>query len=182
MLKRNKIAIGLTFVLTVLLFTACGYEEGEASYFAPYFLDKDNIDSDKIKVVEVIRHELVNGESEERIVTRRGLEGVACSLRSFEVEDGSKILAYAKSYYCGIFSIAFSSNKKDAEKYSGTYYWEDFTKLYEDKKAGKSPFYLIINDPELGGYDEKYETRTLTYNDYDSDNPHYVQLGKNTQE
>ncbi len=189
MLKKNKIIITLLAgIFLVLSYVSCGgggaYVEGGTSYFAPYFLDKDNIDSDKIKVVEATSNEIenVNGEIKNNVVTRRGLEGVACSLRSSEVEGGSKILAYGESQNCGEFCIAFMDSKKRAGKYNDAYYIESHEKLYEDKKAGKSPFYLIINDPELGGYDEKYETITLTYNDYDSDNPHYVQLGKNTQE
>ncbi len=186
MLKKNKIIITLfASIFVILLYISCGggggaYVEGGTSYFAPYFLDQDNIESDKIKVVEDTWQAL--SKTEDKLVTRRGLDGVACSLRSSEVEAGSKILAYAKSQDCGEFCIAFMDSKKRAEKYNDAYYIESHEKLYEDKKAGKSPFYLIINDPELDGYDEKYETITLSYNDYDSNKPYYVYLGGNTQE
>ena len=177
MKKLKKIVFALVAVVTILvssivLFSCDGggvYQKGRGFGVGIYLYDKDNIDSDIIKIRTI---ELTHVTPSETV---RVLEGVSCSLRNDEIAK-DEILARTKSSCYGHVVLGFSNNEEMAKKYTSIYYLEDLESEIEVQREGTSKFYIIINVPELDGYDEKYET--VRQNCSSPDNFIYVKLGK----
>ena len=159
MLKRNNL-ICLTFLLlSFVVFNSCCNEPKGASFSIGCTLyNRDNITSDKVKINEIEMHWL-DSETGETIENIQTLENVPCSLRNDSISDG-EILAYRKSRDDGTVSFSFLQKEKEV-KNSACYYLADFEQQAIRSSNGTLDFYIVINDPELSGYDDKYETVRL---------------------
>ena len=119
----------------------------------------NNIESDKIQIHECEMHYSDFESKSEEVENIKTLENVACSLRSDSISDGD-ILAYTKSRDDGEVWFGLLENKKEV-KNKACYYLPDFEEQSIKSGEGKLDFYIIINDPELPDYDDKYETVRL---------------------
>ena len=153
MLLKNNLRHFLLILFVLFSFCSCTgggtYEAGECIYLCVSVYNKDDVESDIIQTNRI----KLNGT--EYI----SLKNVACSLRNDSVSKG-EILAYGKTDSSGDITFCFSTNQEKCIKFSSMYYLSDaeLEDELEAQQAGTSNFYIIINDPELSGYDEKYET------------------------
>jgi hypothetical protein len=156
MLKKNKILLITVFVLIAILFVSCDtYVEGSIFFDSFELVNDESIESNVIKINHVNR--TLNGKYEEVDF----LVNVACSLRNDSIEDG-KILATRLSNNDGCVSFGFTDNEK--RKRENGHLLKDIGTEIDAQQNGTSKFYIIVNDPELPGYDELYETKTISCN------------------
>lgn len=156
MLKRNRVVFIPVIFVVFLIFNSCCNEPRGASFTVSCELrNKDNIQSDKIKI-HTFEVELLDSKTGETTEIIEALENVPCSLRSESI-SGGEILAYGNSRDDGEVSFGLLENKKEV-KDKACYYLPDFEEQSIKSGEGKLDFYIIINDPELPDYDDKYET------------------------
>lgn len=156
MLKKNNFIIIAITILITFCFVSCDtYVEEQGFGVAFYLMNKDNINSDIIKI-----HRYENLIDTNQTETIEALEKVVCSLRNDSI-DGGKILLKEISKEDGRISFGFSNNKNS--KWN-TFYIEDLAKEIEAINNGTSKFYIVVNDPDLSGYDELYETKIISCN------------------
>ncbi len=67
-------------------------------------------------------------------------------------------MRWAYSNDDGRVSFGFVDNKEAESKYDTYYYLPDFGEQADKACEGTLEFYIVINDPELPGYDDKYAT------------------------
>lgn len=154
MLRKNKVAVVFLTLFSVLILSSCigggVYVDYSSFSYTIEILNKDDIQSDKIKIE---RNTILNNRPYVY------LYNVACSLRN-DVEP-SKIIAseITTKLYNGEVGFCFTTNKKNSE--SCGVYFDDETKYAEECDAqtnNTSKYYIVINDPDLDGYDSNYET------------------------
>lgn len=158
MLKKNKSITILSFFL-VLLFFSCDTREKPSCFVGITLCNKDNIESEIVKINTVEKILISEGESTKSTV--QVLENVVCSLRNDTISKG-EILAYTKSNSDGKVSFCFSEDRNNSEKNCAMYYLLDTAAEVDAQTNGTSKFYIVINDSELDGYDEKYQTLRQT--------------------
>ena len=154
MLLKNNYKYFIPLLFSAFFICSCDYEPGASSYLNISIYDIDDVESELIKKNPV---SVSNGEDNNSKYV--ALENVVCSLRNDEVSKGA-VLAYAESDSIGDVWFCFCTNQEKCKEYNAMYYLsdEDLGLEVEAEQAGTTNFYIIINDPELPGYDEKYET------------------------
>jgi len=174
MLLKNNYKYFIPLLFSAFFICSCDYEPGASSYLNISIYDIDDVESELIKKNPV---SVSNGEDNNSKYV--ALENVVCSLRNDEISKGA-ILAYAESDSIGDVWFCFCTNQEKCKEYNAMYYLsdEDLGLEVEAEQAGTTNFYIIINDPELPGYDEKYETirRTAARDIYNTAD--VVYLGK----
>lgn len=158
MLKKNNLLIAIIIMLTSLIVSCDTYVEGSIYSVTFELRNKDNIESNIIKVTHVNRvYNNVNEEVE-------FLVNVACSLRNDSINENA-ILAIRFSNNDGEVSFGFTDNEKRKKGRKDCYLVKDLASEHEAKNNGTSKFYIVVNDPELPGYDELYETKIISCNE-----------------
>lgn len=175
MLKKNNF-----FVFFVILFTAffysCDTYELPSCYVGLTLYNKDNVTSDIIKIHQIEINN-IKYKDENKKETVETLENVACSLRNSNILNGD-IIAFTKSGFDGNVTFCFSENQKKSKKHDAMYYLPDIAEEIDAETNGTSKFYIIINDPDLDGYDENYETIIQTCATPNIYNNLIIKLGK----
>ena len=169
MLKRNKILYLGLLIFVAGIFESCEYQEHGGNFGIGCILlyDNDNnIESDKIQIHECEMHYSDFESKSEEVENIKTLENVACSLRSDSISDGD-ILASTKSRDDGHVVFCLVEFERML-KWNEDYLLQNFSEQKKRYEDGKIVFYIIINDPDLEGYDDKYETLTLSC-PYDAD-------------
>lgn len=153
MLQKNKIIIILLVLLCAIGFSSCcSGPMPPRAFYTVEILPKEG-DSVQSEIIKVSENMTLNDEP------WIFLYNVSCSLRN----EGNKeeIIAtditdtwYTEASFC--FTI---KNGKDNAK--NTVYFDDESKFDEEcyaRENDTSKYFIIINDPDLPGYDSKYET------------------------
>ena len=174
MLLKNNYKYFIPLLFSAFFICSCDYEPGASSYLQMSIHNIDDVDSDVI-----IKNPISVSDGEDNNSQYIALENVTCSLRNDEISKG-EILAYAESDSIGDVWFCFCTNQEKCKKNDAMYYLsdEDLVLEIEAEQTGATKFYIIVNDPELPGYDEKYETirRTAARDIYNTAD--VVYLGK----
>lgn len=152
MKKLKKIVMVLVAAVS---FFSCDMNEKPSCYVGVTLYNKDNIESQIVKINTIEKTTVLEGETTNSTV--QVLENVVCSLRNDTIAK-DEVLACTKSDSEGKVSFCFSEDSVKAEKDSAMYYLPDTAAEVESQTNGTSSFYIIINDPELDGYDSQYKT------------------------
>lgn len=155
MLRKNKFSVVIMSLLLMLILSSCGgvyVPSTTCGYAFKISPDSENdIQSDIIKTREI----MLNDKPYTYIYN------VAYSLRNDN--DPNKII---KKYitpndYSNNFAGAFFTTDRNVAKKYDYIYFEDEEEFYKEQNAQQnntSKYYIIINDPDLDGYDSNYET------------------------
>lgn len=157
MLRRNKFVILFTSLFSALILSSCigggVYVEPDEFIYGVTILNKDNVNSDNIKIGETTKGEEKNSY----------LYNVVCSLRNNDAPKKIVVQAVSDLYTEGGISFVFSKAREENGKYNheAWIYFENEDEYYAERDAQEnntSKYFITINDPDLDGYDPKYET------------------------
>lgn len=185
MLKKDNLICLLVFLVSLLMIFSC---DGGGTYVSPdadcadfyvVLCNKDNIESDKIDIVEVTECS-INEDGTEWTDKYSVLVNVACSLRCEQISNG-RILIDTKSNpvtsYTGLVSLSVS-NERPSGNGAPCYYYPEFNAEAYYSGEADLDFYIVINDPELPGYESKYETIKYPCPRVSGAAPSRIELGK----
>lgn len=154
MLRKNNFIVILSVLLCAIGFSSCCNEPASPSaFYAVEILPKEgeSVQSDIIKVADNMT---LNDES------WIFLYNVSCSLRNDENKEEILATNVTDTWYPeATFCFTVKNSKTNTAK--NTIYFDDEAKFEEEcyaRENDTSKYFIIINDPDLAGYDSNYET------------------------
>lgn len=178
-MKRVCLISLLVLAVSLVMFVSCiggkSYQPGKTIGIGLTICAKETVESEIVKAVDVT--EALTSEDGTTQKKYKGLIGVSCSLRNDSINDG-KILAYTKSSELGVVSFTFCDDEASCAD-NAVYYLPNLETELSAQTNGTSKFYIVINDPDMSGYEPKYETLTQSCATPDIYNESiYLELGK----